>query len=134
MAGGGGRSGTESVMLEAFKAAGAFANLLRNKETTLEAVSRLRGLLDKKRITAEGGGGVVRVTIDGWMCVQDIQIDPKALTEGDDAGLTMSRQIIADAVNKAVTKARDFAGKEIAREMDALGIPMIPGLEGLRGV
>lgn len=119
-------------MLEAFKAAGAFANLLRNRETCTAAVERIRTALDSKRVTAEGGGGVVKVTVDGWMCVQDIQIEPKALTEGDDASLTMSRQIIADAVNKAVSKARDFARKEIAREMDALGLPVLPGLERLR--
>ncbi len=121
-------------MLEAFKAAGAFANLMRNRETVVQAVSRVKTTLDNKKITAEGGGGAVKVTMTGRMRILDLEVDAKMLAPSDEEGLKFTRQIITDAVNKAIAKAQEQAGKEIAQEMSTLGLPSIPGLENLKGI
>jgi DNA-binding YbaB/EbfC family protein len=121
-------------MLEAFKAAGAFANLMRNRDSVVQAVDRVKKSLESKKVTGEGGGGAVRVTMNARGRVLDMQIDSKLWANTDDDSRKMAQQIVADAVNKAIAKAQEAAGKEISREMASLGLPMIPGLEALRGV
>ena len=119
-------------MLEAFKAAGAFANLLRNKEQVIQAVARGKSELEAKRVTGEGGGGKVKVTVNGRLRVVEMHIDPSMLGSAD-KDRELCKQIITDAVNKALAKAVSTAGKQIAAEMEKLGLPPVPGLEGLKG-
>jgi DNA-binding protein YbaB len=121
-------------MLEAFRAAGAFANLMRNRDTVAQAVERVKKSLEEKRVTGDGGGGAVRVTMNARGRVLEMQIDSNLWSRTDEESRKMAQQIVADAVNKAIAKAQDAAGKEVAREMQALGLPMIPGLEGIIGV
>jgi DNA-binding protein YbaB len=121
-------------MLEAFKAAGVFANLMRNREQVVQAVGRVRTNLDGKKVTGEGGGGAARVTMNARGRVLDMHIDSKLWANTDEESRKMAQQIVLDAVNKAIAKAQEAAGKEITREMDALGLPEIPGLEKMRGM
>lgn len=121
-------------MLEAFKAAGAFANLMRNKDQIVQAVGRVKSNLEGKKVTGEGGGGAVRVTMNARGRVLDMQIDSNLWARTDEESRKMAQQIVADAVNKAIGKAQEAASKEVKREIESLGLPAIPGLDGLWGM
>ncbi|MGD9690047.1 MAG: YbaB/EbfC family nucleoid-associated protein [Phycisphaerales bacterium] len=117
-------------MLEAFKAAGVFANLFRNRDQLAALINRVKSSLDGKKVTGEGGGGAVKVVMNGRMRLLEMQIDPKLLAAagGPAADDQFVRQLITDAVNKAIAKAQDHAAKEIGKEMQELGLPDVPGL------
>jgi DNA-binding YbaB/EbfC family protein len=120
-------------MLDAFKAAGAFASLMRNKDALPEAMKRVQNNLEQKRIMTDGGGGAVRVTMNGRMRVLEVNVDPALYRATDQASIEMANQIVADAVNTAIARAQEVVGKEVAREAQALGLPAIPGLEKFPG-
>ena len=117
-------------MFESFKAAGALANLMRNKEAVQEAVKRVQDGLEAKRIMSDAGGGAVKVTMNGRMKVLDIAIEPSMFKASDPASLKMAGQLIAEAVNSAITSAQQIVAKEIAREAETMGLPT-GGLEKL---
>ncbi len=119
-------------MFDQFKAVGALANLMRNKEGVQNAVKRVQDGLEAKRIMGEGGGGAVKVTMNGRMRVLEISIDPNMFKAGDAASLKMANQIVTDAVNTAISRAQEIVAKEISREAEAMGLPT-GGLEKLLG-
>jgi len=117
-------------MFENLKAAGALANLMRNKDGLQSAVKRVQDGLEAKRIMCESGGGAVKVTVNGRMKVIDVSIDPALYKSSDGASLSMANQIVVDAMNKAISQAQQVAAKEISREAEAMGLPT-GGLEKL---
>lgn len=121
-------------MFDAFKAAGAFANLMRNKEAVNDAIKRVQATLETKRIVTEGGGGNVRITMNGRMRVLEVEIAPALWAATDETSRAMTNQIIADAVNTAIARAQEVVGKEVQREAQELGLPPIPGLEKFPGL
>ncbi|MGQ0627543.1 MAG: YbaB/EbfC family nucleoid-associated protein [Phycisphaerales bacterium] len=119
-------------MFESFKAAGALANLMRNKDAVQDAIKRVQANLENMRVVGDGGGGAVKVTLNGRMRVLDVAIDPAMFKSADAASVRMASQIIADATNTAISKAQEVVAKEISREAEQMGLPT-GGLEKLLG-
>lgn len=130
-------------MLDAFKAAGAIAGLMRNKESLNAAGERIKARLGELRAVGhagpgkgEAGGHAVRVTVDGRMNVLDVSIDPVLARaaiggrEGADEAAAVGR-LVAEAVNDAIRRAQALAQEELSREARALGLPDLPGLSSL---
>lgn len=122
-------------MLDAFKAAGAIAGLMKNKEALKAAGQRIKTRLAELRASGQAGGGAVRVTVDGRMTVLDVTIDPSMARHafGSEADSRAAGQMIAEAVNDAIRQAQAMAQREMAKEASALGLPEIPGLDSLLG-
>jgi DNA-binding protein YbaB len=55
------------------------------------------------------------------------------LASGTDQAREQVQQLIVEAVNNASDIAKAMAQREIAKEAEALGLPNMPGLEGLLG-
>ncbi len=122
-------------MFDAFKAAGAIAGLMKNKEALLESGERVRARLGSLRVEGSSGGGAVRATVSGEMRVLDIRIEP-ALASGlgtDPATRAMAEALITEAVNNALDRAKSLAQAELAKEAEALGVGGLPGLGTLLG-
>lgn len=121
-------------MLDAFKMAGTLAGLMKNKEAIKVSAERVKGRLAEIRSTASAGGGAVTVTVNGQMKVLRIEFSPALASHMTDAGSkAMAETLVAEAVNAALGQAQTKAHQEIAKEAEALGLPNIPGLEGLLG-
>lgn len=122
-------------MLDAFKAAGAVAGLMKNKEALRAAGERIKVRLAELRVAGTAGGGAVRATVSGDMRVLDITLEPAlaAGLGGDDAARMYAQSLIAEAVNNALDQAKALAQREMAKEAEALGLGNIPGLEKLLG-
>lgn len=120
-------------MFDSFKMAGALAGLMKNKEGLRQAGERIKQRLSEIRVVGESGAGAVRVTVDGKMKVHSVELIPAlaAHLTTDPAAKRMAESLIAEAVNDAISKAQALAQQEIAKEAEALGLPAMPGLEGL---
>ncbi|MGE3109567.1 MAG: YbaB/EbfC family nucleoid-associated protein [Phycisphaerales bacterium] len=122
-------------MLDSLKMAGTLAGLMKNKEKLRESAERVKQRLGEIRVVGESGGGAVRVTADGRMHVHAVELIPSlaAHLTSEPAGRRMAESLIAEAVNDAITKAQSLAQREVAKEAESLGLPAMPGLEGLLG-
>lgn len=121
-------------MFDSLKAAGALAGLMKNKEALKAAGERIRVRLSELRAGGGSGGGAVRATVTGDMKIVSVTLEPAVcagLASGDAAQREMVQSLIAEAVNNAMDIAKAMAQREIAKEAEALGLPNMPGLEGL---
>jgi DNA-binding YbaB/EbfC family protein len=79
--------------------------------------------LEKIRIEASAGGGMVKVIADGHGNVISIKIEPELIKEND-TDIDMLQDLIVAAVNEAKKLAKTEAQKEMQK---IVGLP-IPGI------
>lgn len=116
-------------MFDNLKALGTISALMKNKDKLAEAAQRVRSELERTRVTGESGGGLVRAVASGEMKLISLEMSPAltagiASSEGDRA---MASSLVTEAVNDALTRARERAQEIIRREAQALGLPELPG-------
>ena len=122
-------------MFEQFKAMGAIAALMKDKDRLRQQVEEFKEKTASISVTGSAGGGAVRVTVSGQLRVTGVQLDP-ALVAGlqhGDGGRTMAQVLIADAVNDAMGKAQAMVHEEADRRARDLGLPGLPGLTSMLG-
>lgn len=93
--------------------------------------------LARKTVEADAGAGAVRVTVNGKFQVLSVRIDKAMLAtlagEGDEADQQMIEDLIAGAVNAAITKAQQLAQEEMGKLTGGMDLGGIPGLDKLLG-
>jgi nucleoid-associated protein EbfC len=112
-----------------FKELGQLAGLMKQLPKIKEEMERLQQRL--AQITAEGdaGGGMVKVRVNGKLEVLNCTLSEEALKLGD---REMLEDLIAAAVNQAISKARQQTAAEAGKVATGLGLPPglnIPGLD-----
>ncbi|KEQ23666.1 YbaB/EbfC family nucleoid-associated protein [Paenibacillus tyrfis] len=82
----------------------------------------LKAQEDLANRTVEGtsGGGVVSVTVNGQKKVTAVVIKPEAVDPDD---VEMLQDLVLSAVNDAMTKAEEMAGKEMSKLTGGMNIP-----------
>jgi len=124
-------------MIDQFKAMGAIAGLLKNKEKLKETGERLKQTIAGMSATGTAGGGAVRVTVSGTMRVTSVELSPAVIAgfalQGDAAEQTraMVESLIAEAANDALQSVQAMVHAEVARQSQELGLPDLPGLDKL---
>jgi DNA-binding YbaB/EbfC family protein len=81
--------------------------------------------LSSIKVTAESGGGMVKVTANGKKQVIAIDIDSSILKNEDK---TLIQDLIVAAVNKANEEAELLAKEELRKSTDGI-LPSIPGVD-----
>ncbi len=123
-------------MFEGLKGMAGLAGLVKDLPRVKAKLEEAKARLGEMTVTAETGGGAVRVTASGLLRVVSIEIDPAlmgALADGGgDEDRAMAEDLIVGAVNSALTKARELAEREISEAASELGLPLPPG--GLGGL
>jgi DNA-binding protein YbaB len=115
-------------MFDKFKAMGAVASILRDKEKLKATTERVKQVSETVRATGDAGGGVVRVTVNGQMKLVSVEIAP-ALVSGmvaDDRTRSLAGNLICEASDKAMATAREKMTEVIRREARDLGLPDDP--------
>lgn len=79
--------------------------------------------LEDKTVTAEAGGGMVKVTANGAQKITGIEIDPEAIDPDD---LELLEDLIIAGVNKALEDASDMAQEEMRESMGGM---LPPGMD-----
>jgi DNA-binding protein YbaB len=122
-------------MFDQFKAMGALAALMKDKDRLRAKGEEFKRRLDGIEVEGEAGSGAVRVRISGSMEVRGVDITPSLVTSmaTDGAVTAMAEGLIAEATNKALALARQRVQQEAQRFAEELGLPDIPGLGNLLG-
>ncbi len=120
-------------MFDQLKTMGALAGLLKNKDKIQEAMKRFQESLEGMSATGSARSGAVKVTVSGKMKVLEVKLDPVlASSLGRDASSReMSERLIAEAANDALESVQRMVRDEANRQAQSLGLPELPGLEGL---
>ena len=123
-------------MLEGLKGMAGLAGVLKDLPKIKARMEQVKQRLGEMTVSAETGGGAVRVTANGQLRVISLDIDQTLLGGLVDAANpddhALAEELIAGAVNTALEKAREMAQRELAAAAGELGLPLPPG--GLGGL
>ncbi|MBJ21852.1 MAG: YbaB/EbfC family nucleoid-associated protein [bacterium] len=100
--------------------------MMQRAQQMQSKMGELQEALTARRFAASAGGGMVEATVSGGLRVLAIEIEP-TLIQGDDR--SMIQDLVAAAVNAALTKAQEAVAEEMARMQQSMlaGIPGMPG-------
>ena len=76
--------------------------------------------MQRVRVNASAGGGVVTVAMNGAKELTELTIDPEAVKNGD---VEMLQDLIVAAVNDALRSSRELAESKMAAVTGGLRIP-----------
>ncbi len=93
-----------------------FAETLKNLFLVKSKLDELQKVLKDKRVTAEVGGGMVRVVMDGQQNVIDIEFDDELLKDKK-----MLHDLLISALNEAKRKSQEVAAEEMKRILGEFG-------------
>jgi nucleoid-associated protein EbfC len=76
--------------------------------------------MQRIRVDASAGGGVVAVAMNGSKELIDLKIDPEAVKSGD---VEMLQDLIIAAVNEASRKADEAMKGKLGSKLGGMGLP-----------
>jgi len=104
---------------------GQLGKLLQQAQKLQEDMQKAQAELKNKRVEAVVDAGSVKVVANGRQEIIDIVMDPGIIHPANSKVL---RELLLDAVNKALEKSRQLANSEMSRVTGGLKIPNIPGM------
>jgi len=100
-----------------------FGALMKQAQALQEKLKAVQEQAAAQVVSAESGGGMVRVSVDGSLQVRRIEIDPALLASNDKA---MLEDLIVVAVNLGVKRAQEMVAHEMGK-MGPFGGLKLPG-------
>jgi DNA-binding YbaB/EbfC family protein len=99
---------------------------MQQAQALQEKLKQMQEEAAAKTVTAQSGGGMVRVTVDGAMQVRKIELDEALLKSNDKA---MLEDLIVVAINDGLRQAQNLVAQEMGK-LGPFGGIKIPGLTG----
>ncbi|GAB2717450.1 YbaB/EbfC family nucleoid-associated protein [Paenibacillus thermoaerophilus] len=96
--------------------------MMRQVKKMQEQMLKAQEELGNKTVEGSAGGGAVTVTVTGHRKVKSIVIKPEAVDPED---VEMLQDLVLTAVNDALNKAEELAGKEMGKLTGGLNLPGI---------
>ncbi len=100
------------------------AGVMKQVQKMQEKMALVQEELEQKTVTAESGGGMVKVTANGKQHIVKIQMDKEVVNPND---IEMLEDLVLAATNKALEDASKMAQEEMAKVTAGM-LPNIPGL------
>lgn len=101
--------------------------MLRQMQQKMEKIQEELG---QETVESTAGGGAVKVVMTGHQKVQAVEILPDVLEsaftpegEVDEDGLAMLQDLLVAAVNDAVAKSQELAGRRLSAVTGGMNIP-----------
>jgi DNA-binding YbaB/EbfC family protein len=102
---------------------GNMAGMMKKVQKLQGDMAKLQEELKARTIEVSTGGGAVKVVVTGEKKVQSIKIAPSAVDPED---VEMLEDLVAAAVNEAMTKVDDMMAQEMGKLTGGLNLP--PGM------
>jgi DNA-binding YbaB/EbfC family protein len=98
--------------------------MMKQVQKLQEKMAQVQAELEQKTVSADAGGGMVRVTVSGKQQLVSISIEKEVVNPED---IEMLEDLIVSAVNRGLEEASKMAQDEMAK-VTAGALPKIPGL------
>ena len=102
---------------------GNMAGMMKKVQKLQADMAKLQEELKARTIEVSTGGGAVKVTVTGEQKIHSIKIAPSAVDPED---VEMLEDLVAVAVNEAMTKVDDMMAQEMGKLTGGLNLP--PGM------
>jgi nucleoid-associated protein EbfC len=103
--------------------------MLEQAQKMQQEMERVKQQVSQMRVSAESGGGLVKVTMSGDNKLVDMKISAEIVNPDD---IEMLEDLVLAAVNKAADAAQSMVANEMGKVTNML--PNIPGMDfGLGG-
>jgi len=91
--------------------------MLKQVNELKNQMAKVQEIMEKITVTAEAGGGLVKVTATGNQRISNIELDPEIVDASD---LEMLHDLIVAGVNKALEEAAQAGGNELRTHAESL--------------
>lgn len=98
-------------------------SMLEQAQKMQAEMEKIKNEIAQKILTAESGGGMVKVQITGDLQLIGLEISPELMNQSEKEFL---EDLVVAAVNNAIKSAQNMAGEEMKKITGIL--PNIPGL------
>jgi hypothetical protein len=95
-------------------------SILRQAQQLQAKLAKAQEELGSMTVEATSGGGAVKVVLDGHQKVHSVEISPEAIEAGD---VDLLQDLVAAAVNEAITKSQELASKHLGKLTGGLNMP-----------
>ncbi|HWR07964.1 YbaB/EbfC family nucleoid-associated protein [Sporomusa sp.] len=102
---------------------GNMAGMMKKVQKLQGDMAKLQEELKARTIEVSTGGGAVKVVVTGEKKIQSVKIAPSAVDPED---VEMLEDLVAAAVNEAMTKVDDMMAQEMGKLTGGLNLP--PGM------
>ena len=103
---------------------GNMSGMLKQVQEMQEKMAQVQSELEHKTVSAESGGGMVKVTATGKQKILQIKIDKEVINPAD---AEMLEDLVVAAVNRALDESAKLAQAELSKVTSGI-LPNIPGL------
>src|SRR4051812_15572381 len=108
-----------------FKELGQMMGMMKNLPKLQAAMAEMQQRLGQISVEGNAGAGMVRVTVNGRMELAKCDISEEAMRLND---REMLADLVAAAVNMAMSKAREEVAKASQTMAQEAGLPIPPGM------